>query len=90
VAPFETIDYVIGRIPLVRGLFSKPIVSIPVSVSGDWDDPRARVLSPSAVGSELVGVMGNTLKLPFRLIEPFLPEKKKGLNGPPATENTFP
>jgi hypothetical protein len=82
VAPFRTIDYVMGKIPLVGGLFSEPLVSIPVSVSGNLDDPRVKVLSPSAVGSDLVGMMGRTLGLPFRLIEPFLPEKKKGPNGP--------
>jgi hypothetical protein len=77
VAPFRMFDYIFSKVPLVGGLLSKPIVSIPVSVSGDLDDPRVRVLSPSAVESDLMGIMGRTLKLPFRLIEPFLPEKTR-------------
>jgi hypothetical protein len=74
VAPLKTVDTIIGRIPLLGDILGGNLVSIPVRVTGDLSDPTVTPLSPSAVGSELLGIMRRTLQLPFRLIEPVLPD----------------
>jgi len=78
VAPFRTVDYVISKIPLVNHILGGTLISIPAKVTGDLEDPRVSPLSPSAVGSDLLGIMERTLGLPFRLIHPFLPKEEKG------------
>jgi hypothetical protein len=40
-------------------------------------DPKVTALSPSAIGSELLAIMERTLDLPFHVINPLSPEKKK-------------
>ena len=39
-------------------------------------------LSPSAVGSDLLGIMKRTLGLPFQIINPLLPNEKQEQKGP--------
>jgi hypothetical protein len=82
VAPFRTVDYVISKIPLVNHILGGTLISIPVKVTGDLEDPRVRPLSPSAVESDLLGIMERTLGLPFRLIHLFLPKKEEEQGGP--------
>jgi hypothetical protein len=77
VAPLRTVDRIINLIPLVRYVFAGTLLSLPVKVSGDLKDPKVTALSPSAIGSELFGMMKRTLGLPFRVIEPFMPRKKE-------------
>jgi hypothetical protein len=45
-------------------------VSIPVKVSGPFEDPTVTPLSPSAVGNSLMNLMKNTVKLPVKIVEP--------------------
>jgi hypothetical protein len=75
VAPLRTIDRIINFIPLVRYILAGTLLTIPVKVSGDLKDPKVTPLSPSAVGSELLGIMTRTLKLPLHIIQPLLPKK---------------
>ena len=82
VAPFRTVDYFVSKIPLVSYVLSGTLISMPVKVTGDWDSPKVEPLSPSAVSSELLGIMGRTLELPFRLIDPFLLRKKESQDAP--------
>lgn len=74
VAPLKTLDVIISYIPLVNGILGN-IVSIPVQVTGDMANPTVIPLSPSAVGSDLLGIMKKTLELPMRIIQPLLPEE---------------
>ncbi len=78
VAPFRTIDYVISKIPLVRYVLGGTLISIPVKVTGDLKDPRVTPLSPSAVGSDFLGIMKRTLDLPVRMIHPVLAQGRGG------------
>ena len=78
VAPFRTIDYIISKIPLVRYVLGGTLISIPVKVTGDLKDPQVTPLSPSAVGSDFLGIVKRTLDLPFRMIHPFRPKGEEG------------
>ena len=77
VAPLKTVDSIVNKIPLIRHILQGTLVSIPVEVKGTLTAPRVTPLSPSAVGSGLLGILGRTLKLPFTLIEPIMPKEKK-------------
>lgn len=71
VAPLKTVDIILNHIPLVGKIVGR-IVSIPVEVTGNWNAPAVIPLSPTAVGSELLGIMKSTLGLPFKIIQPVL------------------
>jgi uncharacterized protein YhdP len=77
VAPLKTVDRVVKLIPVVRGILAGTLITIPVRVHGNLKDPKVTALSPSAIGSELLGMMKRTLGLPFKVIEPLMPRKKE-------------
>jgi hypothetical protein len=74
VAPLKTMDRLVKRIPLVSTIMGGNLISIPFRVTGEAADPTVVPLSPKAVGSELLGYMKRTLKLPFTLFQPLFPE----------------
>ena len=73
VSPFGTVDAVVRKIPILRYILAGTLVTIPVAVRGDLSDPKVTPLDPAAVGEELLGIVGRTLKVPFRVISPILP-----------------
>jgi hypothetical protein len=75
-APFKTVNYVVGKIPLLRHILGGKLVEVPVKVSGTTADPKVSLLNPSSVGKNLVGIVERTFKLPVELIRPVLPGKK--------------
>jgi hypothetical protein len=77
VAPLKTVDSVVKKIPIVGGILGGTLVSIPVRATGDLTDPKVSALSASGVGSELIGIMKRTFKLPLKMIEPFRHDKKE-------------
>ena len=76
VAPFKTVDRIVKHIPLVGGVLGGKIISIPFRAKGDLDDPDVIPLSPTAVGSGVLGILERTLKLPITIIQPLLPDEK--------------
>lgn len=70
VSPLKTVDTIISHVPIIGGILGGSLLSIPVEVNGDLSDPEIIPLSPSAVGSELVGYMKRTFQLPLKLIQP--------------------
>jgi hypothetical protein len=72
VAPFKTLDRLIKIIPLISGLTRGNLVTIPVRITGSWNDPRVIPLSPQAVSKELVDLMRRTLELPFKIFQPLM------------------
>ena len=76
VAPLKTVDFVVKKIPLVGRILGGTSLSVPVKVTGDWANPRVTALSPSAVGSGLLGIMERTLKLPVEIIQWRPPRQK--------------
>jgi hypothetical protein len=76
VAPFKTVDRIVKKIPLISTVLGGKLVSIPFRAKGDLSDPMVIPLSPTAVGSGVLGVMQRTLKLPITLIQPLLPDEE--------------
>ena len=54
VSPFNTADFIVKKTPIIRGLLGGTIVSIPVKVKGDIENPKISYISPSAVGKKLL------------------------------------
>jgi hypothetical protein len=73
VAPLKTVDRIVGKIPLVSDVLNGTLVSIPVQVRGTLDAPEASFMSPQAVGSGLIRITEQTLRLPLKLIHPSSP-----------------
>lgn len=76
IAPFKTIDAILTRIPFIgRVLGGKTgsIVGIPVGIKGPLKDPHVNILPASAIGTGILELVTDTIKLPFRIIEPILP-----------------
>jgi hypothetical protein len=70
VAPLRTVDKIVNKVPFFNRVLGGTLVSIPVRVSGDLQDPKVTPLSPSAVGSELLGFVKRAFKYPVQLMEP--------------------
>jgi hypothetical protein len=75
VAPLRTVDRIIKSMPLTNYILAGTLVTIPVRLRGDLKDPKVIPLSPSVVGSELLGIMKRTFGLPLKVIEPLMPRK---------------
>jgi len=68
VAPLQTVNWVLSFIPGLRQIFGGTILALPVHVGGTIDRPVVVPLGARAVGSRLVDILSNTLKLPGELI----------------------
>jgi len=77
VAPFKTVDRIVKHIPLVSNILGGKLVSIPFKAIGELGDPDVIPLSPTAVGSGLLGILQRTLELPITIIQPVLPGSKE-------------
>ncbi len=72
VAPIRTVERVVDATPLMGKVLGDAFVTLPVHISGDLEDPAVVLLSPSAVGEELFGVMKRVVKLPLIIFEPLV------------------
>jgi len=77
VAPLKTVDWIVQRIPIVDYILEGTLISIPVRVHGNLNDPKIIPLDPSLIGSDLVGIMKRTLKFPFKLVQPLVKDLKE-------------
>ncbi|HET6515117.1 MAG TPA: AsmA-like C-terminal domain-containing protein [Thermodesulfovibrionales bacterium] len=77
VSPIRTVNKFIEKIPLVGTILGGTLVTIPLKVTGDIEDPKVSYNPVSAVGSGLLGMMKRTLKAPVKLIEGLVPAEKK-------------
>ena len=64
------IDRVAGAIPIVGDIFGGSLTALPVEVSGDIRDPLVVPLGPRAVSKRLLEILGNTAKVPGKLMVP--------------------
>jgi len=76
VTPLKTVDTIIQKIPLVGYVLGENFIAIPVRVKGDLSKPSVTPMSPSSVGKGVLGILERTLKLPLKVIQPFLPEEE--------------
>jgi len=77
VAPLTSVDAVVKKIPLIRDILGGSLMTIPVRVTGPFDQPKVDAVPPGAVAEELGGIMERTLKLPFKIMAPIIPGKKE-------------
>jgi hypothetical protein len=70
VAPLRTVDRIIDKVPILGDILNGTLISFPVRVSGDLNDPDVIPLSPSALGSGFIDFLKRTITTPFRLTEP--------------------
>ena len=76
VALLGRIDRVMAGVPVLGYVFGGSIAALPVGVSGDVRDPLIVPLGPHAVTDHLLGILGRTLRLPLKLVEPLAPPVK--------------
>jgi hypothetical protein len=72
VAPLRTVERVVDAAPLMGKVLREAFVTLPVRISGNLADPTVVLLSPSAVGEELFGVMKRVFKLPLAIFQPLV------------------
>lgn len=72
VAPLRTVERVVEATPVMGKVLDEAFVTLPVRISGDLADPAVVLLSPSAVGEELFGVMKRVFKLPLTIFQPLV------------------
>ncbi len=70
VAPLRTVDRIVDKVPILGDILNGSLISFPVRVSGDLNDPDVVPLSPSALGSGFIDFLKRTITTPFRLTEP--------------------
>ncbi len=76
-APLKTVNRLVRKIPILGYILGGSLVSIPLKISGNMEDPQITFLSPSAIGSETLGLVERIFKLPIKLVEPVFPPKDK-------------
>jgi hypothetical protein len=69
VAPMKTVDTVLQYIPIVRRFTKGGLITVAVKLEGDFADPTYKTYPSSSVGSNLLGMMKRTAKLPFEVID---------------------
>ncbi|MBN2106933.1 MAG: AsmA-like C-terminal domain-containing protein [Deltaproteobacteria bacterium] len=70
--PFQIQNQVLSRIPLVGSTLSKPMLGVPLKISGMLDDPQISSRATAAVTKGLMDITKDIIKLPIRIIDPFL------------------
>jgi hypothetical protein len=77
ISPLNKTDFIIKKTPIIGSILGGSLVSIPLKVSGDMEDPKVSYHPVSAVGSGLLGIMERTIKAPVKLLDLFTPDEKK-------------
>ncbi len=72
VAPLRTVERVVDATPFMGKVLNEAFVTLPCRISGNLADPTVVLLSPSAVGEELFGVMKRVFKLPLSIFQPLV------------------
>jgi hypothetical protein len=89
-APLRTFEKLIGYVPIIGRMFDG-VISVPVRVSGDLSDPSIIPMSPTALGSKILGIMKQVLQTPFKVVSPFTNPRSGSSKSPdsnsPSTEH---
>ena len=73
VSPFKTFNAVVSKVPLIGWVLtgkSKMLIALPVKVSGPIKDPSILPLDPVSLGSQFLGIVERTFKLPVKILTP--------------------
>ena len=93
VAPFKTLDRLVKVLPLIKHILGGKLISIPFRAKGNITDPDVIPLHPTAVGSEVLGILERTIKLPITIMQPVFSSgknSKKDQNGDDKPEPSGP
>ena len=78
VAPMQTVNFLIKKMPVVNQIMGGTLVSIPIEINGDIKDPEVSAVPPGQMAEQgLLGIMKRIVQLPVKIIQPFLPDKKE-------------
>jgi len=77
VAPLKTADFFIEKIPLIKDITKGTLISIPIKVTGDINNPKITFLSASSLGSSLSNILKKTVTSPFKILKPNTPDADK-------------
>jgi uncharacterized protein YhdP len=89
VAPLQTVNWILSKMPLAGRILQKPILALPVRVGGTVQKPVVSLLSPEAVSSHMVDIITGVLGLPAGLITTILPAGS-GSGLPPGAKQDGP
>jgi hypothetical protein len=67
-APFQSVNWLSGHIPILRRIVGGTMFAVPVRIGGTLEKPQVYPVSFSAAGSRLLDILGNTLTLPGNVI----------------------
>ncbi len=87
-APMQTANWLVDKIPLVRRILGGTVLAIPARVGGTVKDPVVVPLGARAVGSRMVDLLANTVRLPADLVKTLEPAGGKA--GKPVEESGKP
>jgi hypothetical protein len=90
VAPFKTLDRLVKFLPVIKHILGGKLISIPFRAKGDLADPDVIPLHPTAVGSEVLGILERTLKLPITIMQPVFSSGKNKKNDQNGNQNSEP
>ncbi|MFW6054706.1 MAG: hypothetical protein ACOC9D_02285, partial [Thermodesulfobacteriota bacterium] len=62
----------VEKIPVLKHVTGKSLISIPLKISGRLDDYRITPLPPEAVGKNFLNFLERTLNLPVKIIQPLI------------------
>ncbi len=71
VAPLKTVDKIITSVPIIGAIIGgkhKSLITVPVKISGPWDEPEVRTLPVKAVTDVFKKLLFNVIKAPFDII----------------------
>ncbi|MBC2712389.1 MAG: AsmA-like C-terminal domain-containing protein [Desulfosarcina sp.] len=68
-APLKTVDRIVNKLPIISYIIGGSLITVPLRIEGKLSDVSVVHIPPSAVGQGLLGIMGRTLKAPFKLVE---------------------
>jgi hypothetical protein len=73
VAPLQTANAILDKIPIVKRIFGGTVLALPVQVLGTVQNPIVVPLGPGAVASRMTSIFANTMRLPIDAVKIFSP-----------------
>ncbi len=70
VAPLKTVDKIITSVPIIGAIIGgkhRSLITIPVKVSGPWENPEVNTMPAKAVADVFHKVLFNVIKAPFSI-----------------------
>ena len=76
--PFQIHNQLLSKVPLVGGWLSKPVLGVPLKITGTFDDPKISTRTTSAVTKGLMDITKGIIEAPIRIIDPVFRKEPSG------------